>query len=406
MRFSRIKTLCVCLIVGMMSAVFAQTSVMIPFGETLTGTVSPENLAPSFFFTAEQDQIFTVDLKADDPSFTPLLLLVDAQNQILQTVGGVPNMTSLQLTFTIPQTGQFYFQVQGFNGSTGNFTIILYEGDLPLIPTETPTSLPTATPQATSTPMAETGSLETLFIGSVISPQVDEVNTLIEYALILEADAHLVVTFAEANAPAVAVFAGEDEPFVTLAPPLKTAVLELSAGEYQVEVRHRTATGTQTAWIEISAIVDQPIISPTATSISPTEFPTAIPVTPTPTQITDVDLQIVWGDSTLSVINVSGQTLNLGELSLLGANRRVDSSFWANSTNIQALPDRACVLLRPLAYPDMPALPIGCTDLAAWWSADIVHVWAGEQFTVQSGVDTIATCIVSELQCLVDIPNA
>jgi hypothetical protein len=84
-------------------------------------------------------------------------------------------------------------------------------------------------------------------------------------------------------------------------------------------------------------------------------------------------------------------------------------TFWAQgnpSLDLSAFPPDTCAGFRPLAYPDAPPLAPGCTDLAAWYSADIVHFWEGQSFDVRYNGAVIATCPTSDGQCGIDLPDA
>ena len=83
-------------------AVLAQSAESIAIGETQRGAVTPENIAPTYFFDAREGQTVTIRLNILTPGFTPLALIADSDNALIGSISSAPVVASL--THTRPLT--------------------------------------------------------------------------------------------------------------------------------------------------------------------------------------------------------------------------------------------------------------------------------------------------------------
>lgn len=114
----------------MVGSTAAQSVNEISIGETVDGAVTAEDVAPSFFFDADADQVLTVLVESVTENFVPVLLVASEDNTVLATYSTATGETSATGTFTAPSDGRYFVQVQGANGARGEFTITLTEETL------------------------------------------------------------------------------------------------------------------------------------------------------------------------------------------------------------------------------------------------------------------------------------
>ena len=411
MRFTRTVLIIVFLSLGVVGLVTAQTADTIAIGETKNSTVTADNLAPSFFFDAEANQVFTIQLTSLTEGFAPVLLVADSDNTMLDTFSGSSGEATVGGTVTIPEAGRYFVQVQGANGSRGAFTLALLEGDIPLNP---------ATPEVENTAEAETAEgIQPLAAGDQIQSQVDQTDTQRQFTFNTEQTALAIqVRGGGADTSFTVTLSGEASGAVVgqyQAPAIAGAfIVPPSSGSYRLTVEHAANDPAQPFVVSLSEYRTGEPFDTSVTMEAPTVEPTATPlpteaVTPTPLPPVEVDAILIWTPSELMFTNVSGAHLDIHMLAFSGGGRHVDMTFWAQSNptlDLSAFPTETCAGFRPLAYPDAPPLPAGCTDLAAWWSANIVHFWAGESFDVLYNGAVIATCATTDGTCGIDLPNA
>lgn len=438
MRFTRILVAVMVLAGFIAHIVRAQTVDTIGIGESKEGAVNETTLAPSYFFDAAEHQVLTVRITATTDGFSPVLLIADSNNQMLETFSAALGEKVVGGTLTIPATGRYFIQVQGSNGSRGEFTLILLEGDIPIYtatPTLEPTAEPTetvfettteATPETTpATPTTQENPLTVLAVGDSVELEMDADSTLRQYTLA-----------SGESAIALEVRGGSSESQFSVSltnnttnnivglyqSPLEAAIFVLPPGTdtYTLVLQHGAFESAETALAFAIAVSEynpsaanaeavaalptaaEPSVTPTAT-LPPTPFPTETP------QPQDIDVILSWGVTTFMMTNISGAPIDVRLLAFTGNNRSADSSYWAQSNPylpLDAFPPETCAGFRPLAYPENPTLPPGCYDLAAWWSADRVYFWGSAEFDVLFNGTVIATCATIESQCGVDLPNA
>lgn len=390
-------------------AAFAQSAEWIAVGETKNGAVNAENIAPSYFFEAPAGWVLTAYLRTESTNLAPVILVVDsADNTVIASGRGTRGTAELYVPFTISRDGQYFVQVQGANGTAGAFSLSLLEGDVsPPEPTATPTMLPTRPPTETPTvapsPIAEIIRLQVGTQNGEVSAAVPEMRYLVPAS---DLPRTVQVTLDNVvNAPALLLLleTTDGRALGSLSSPLigGSFILPPAAGELILIVRAQTQEQEDTPARYTIAL---------AGGFTVTGQPTA-PLLPTPTATiapSDVDAVLRWTATEFTLTNVSGAPLDIHDLAFVGAGRRADSAYWdrAGTMNIFALPDRACVGLRPLAYPDAPLPPSICNDLAAWWSSDTVYIWAGDSFDVLYNGVTLTTCFTDSGQCNLDLPNA
>jgi hypothetical protein len=408
MRFTRMLLMCVFALACVPSAA-AQTVGTIDIGEIVSGAVSSDSAAPSYFFTAQANQALTVQLTTTAAEFMPVLLIADEQNNVLETfgesVGG-----RVGGTVTIPADGRYFVQVQGANGTQGEFNLSVLEGDIPL-DVATPTPVPETTFEAEVT--AETDAAIELHPGDTVESDFKQADrqfvfTSGDTALLLQVrfgagSTLLAVTLtSETSGEIVGSYRSPVHAGAFVVPP--------SSGSYTLTVSHAEADPSLLFIVSLSQFDMGALLQPPEPTLvpSPTLLPTAtVPPTSAPPQ--DVDALLTWSDTALMLTNISGTSLDLRMLSFTGSIRSVDMTFWAQgnpSLDLSAFPPDTCAGFRPLAYPDAPPLAPGCTDLAAWYSADIVHFWEGQSFDVRYNGAVIATCPTSDGQCGIDLPDA
>src|SRR5690606_34660628 len=114
------RTLLIGLVLVCFTTALAQTVGTIELGDTLTGEVSASSTAPSFFFNAEANQVLSIQLTTTTSGFMPVLLVADEQNHVIGTFGDSVG-GRVGGTITILGSGRYFVQVQGANGSHGQF---------------------------------------------------------------------------------------------------------------------------------------------------------------------------------------------------------------------------------------------------------------------------------------------
>ncbi len=400
-------------------AAFAQSIGAIEIGGTVQGAVTADDPAPSYFFETTGPATLLARVTVSPDTLTPVLLAADSANRVISTVSASPGMRVLESQFSVGASGRYFVQVQGLDGSQGIFSLALEDVNAvtPTPTTEPPTATSAATPPAQ--PLIPGQS-----ITSEVSADVPEARFLMAGAnggLVVRLDSPSrgapgfpAFTLIDESGAELATLTGDLRGGTLVLPPAEngsyTLVADYSGGERQ-PFRVMLLDALTYLVLESEALArlnaPQSTPQPAATDAPIETTPTSAPVPPTPT---DVDLLLRWdGGTSLVMTNVSGVPVDISTLSLSGNNRTVDTSYWVRSNpslNLGALPPDSCVGLRPLAYPDAPPLPPGCSSLGAWWSADIVYVWGGESFDVYVNGTLAATCTSSAGQCAVDLAGS
>jgi hypothetical protein len=412
MRFTRKFLAVLCLSLGMIQLTSAQAVDTITIGASKAGEVTESNPAPSFFFDAEANQVLTIQLTSTTEGFAPVLLVADSENQMLDTFSASSSESIVGGAITIPESGRYFVQIQGVNGSRGAFTLALLEGDIPIN---------SSTPEVENT--AEVlDDMHPLSVGDQVESQVDQTDTERSFtfdtdqiALAVQvrgggADTAFTVTLTSDVSGAIV---GQYQ-----APAIGGAfIVPPSSGSYTLTVQRAAADPAQPFVVSLSDYrtgepldTSEPLEVTTAPSLEPSATLVPSPAaTPAPLPPEEIDAILTWNESALMFTNVSGGDLDVRMLAFTGSGRHVDMTFWAQSNptlDLSAFPSDTCAGFRPLAYPDAPPLSSGCSDLAAWWSANIVHFWGGDEFDLLYNGAVIATCATSDGQCGIDLPDA
>lgn len=364
----------------------AQSSSPIVPDVPVSGAVSPDDLAPSYFFTARQGETYSVVIEAAD-GFVPLALIAQADdNAVIGSVTGAPGLTRVFAVISIRRDGEHYIQVQGANDTTGAFTLTLATGSAILTPTATPP------------PPTELSALVPLM--GMVSPETPAQV----YAVPASDQAQTVTVTADVGA-SISILNADGGLLGAIVSPLTGGSFFIPPGLTGLRVRVELIDSVPAAY----SITLMPTVRPEPTA-EPTAQPTAIPtVEPTATPApSDVDLVLNWTAQSFVLTNISGDFVDIHDLALRGNDRGVDANVWdrTNTVDIFALPPATCVGLRPLSVPDAPPLPPRCEDLASWWSSDAFLFWAAESFEVVFAGTVIQTCQSSIGQCFVDLPNS
>lgn len=389
---------------------FAQTISSIEIGGTVQGAVTASDPAPSYFFETVGPATLLARIQVSPDQLVPVLLAAGSDNQVISTVSASPGMRVLESQFAVPDSGRYFVQVQGVNGSQGVFSLTLLDVNAL---TPTPTIAPAATPAPPAQPLNAGQSLS----GEVSAAAPEQRFSIAGAAtgLVIRLDSP------SRGAPGFPAFTLVDSAGNTLAalssglrggtlvlPPGEGTAYTLTASFSGGEVQpFRVALLDALTYLVLESEALARLNAPPATAApaQPTSAPAAATAIPA---ATDVDLLLRWDGSALTLTNVAGVPVNISTLSMTGNNRTVDSSYWARSNpalNLAAVPAGSCVGLRPLAYPDAPPLPPVCDDLGGWWSADIVYVWGGDSFDVYVNGTLAATCPSNAGQCAVDLPG-
>jgi hypothetical protein len=419
-------------------------------GERKTGTLTATVPAVSYFFTLDAPATLTATITPGE-GFRPVLLVATDANQLIDTFTAAADATVLRATIRFETAGRYYLQVQGAAGSRGSFTLELSEGE----PTATSTSTPPATASATAAATAQPSSMErtaTAFIAGVTATCFAATSTadaretagppccataaspadaLLPGDLVrgtVDAERPTAIYTLQADDAAVYLLV-EGAVDIELIDDASGALLARftggGGGAYltrPVEARYRLfvqlPAETASAEYAIAALLVEGALlgavvalpdgevalagtlspEPESGTLPPTPTPAAPTATATPTPSATpavVDVRIDWDATQMVLTNVSGRQLDLSTLVLAGNNRRVGTDYWEFGNpafDAAVFNPTACGGFRPLAYPDAPALPAGCTTLAGWWSADIVYVWGSESFDVLLNGQVVATC--------------
>lgn len=430
--------LCLCLVLP----AAAQSSEFITLDQPVTGEVSAQNVAPSYFFEVDGARTLYTRLTTTSPDFTPVLLLVNvSDNAVLATLGGFERAATLTGELALPAPGQYYLQVQGGSGSSGNFMLLL--SDSPITDAALDATPETA-PDANSTPAPTPDTRIDLPIGTPLSGLLDPARPQATYRVPRQEQA-LVLTFSVVGVPDavrlnVQVLDEQGEALAALRGLPASAVVLPGGGVYTVLLRYDAAAAEPPGQAAYSLRLDAydsarfdtarpgaedstlSAALPTHTpSLNPLNVATNTPSAPTPTLTpipslapSDIDLAIRWNGTYLLITNVSGAPVNIRDLSFDGANRHADADYWEqlSTVNLNALPPGACVGFRPLAYPDAPPLASGCSNLAAWWVSDSLAFWLAADtaagpgtFQVSYNGQPLATCYTNAGACSLDMPN-
>lgn len=400
MRPIRTPLLCVLmLLLGVGQFVHAQRVDTIGIDETKSGALTETSTVVSYFFDATADQVLTVQLVTTTQGFSPVLMVATSDNTVLATFSAAPGENNVSGVVTVPTDGRYFVQVQGASGTRGEYTLSLLEGDL----------APPITQLATAMVVSPPVSREPLTLESVTQAQVSDDQPERQYTFSGAANLLVVQVMTEGFDGQVAVTlanAASGEVIASYQPLLigGAFIVPPSSDGYVLSIRH---AGGQPKTVSISLVAFNG--SPFDPAATPTTAPTPTTV-PVSTEITpeDVDLLLRWGNTFLTVSNVSGTDLDIRTLAFAGNNRRADMAYWLISTpelNLGVFPPDACGGFRPLDYPEAPPIPPGCSEVAAWRSDDIVFFWGGSQFEVLYNGVVITTCATSLGQCGVDLPN-
>ncbi len=415
----------------------AQTVQEIAIGGATGGQISDAVPAPSFLFSGRAGQTLTVRLEVFDSALRPVLLVATEDNRVLTTFSGPPGAQFVGGSFALSQYVRYFAQVQGAGGTRGRFTLTLLAGVQPVqpptatpLPTLPPTAAPPSATPSAATPSAATPSAATpsasVLLTDLLPGQIEEAGVSADnfeqvyrlrpaaFAQVLDvrvaSEGALVITLRDAaGGDPIALFGARTRGGAIILPPFGAD----TPGEYQLSLRHAGGGFVVRYRIALSALLaDAPLL---ATSAAPTGNapPTAMPtpsVTPSPSPIApaQVDVLLTWSATEWMLTNISGRPLDLSTIAFSGISRRADANTWRRGNpglNLSAFPPGHCAGFRPLAYPDAPPLPPGCTMVSAWWSDNSVGFWLeGNAFTVTLNGTQIAQCALAAGTCGVDVP--
>ena len=389
------------LLLGAGQLAHAQRVDEIAIGETKNGALTATSTVLSYFFNATANQVLTVQLVTTTAGFTPVLMVATSDNTVLATFSAPAEANTVSGVVTVPAEGRYFVQVQGANGTRGDFTLSLLEGDLAPLPQSA-----TAT-----TPI----NREPLSLDTITQAQLSDGEPERQYTFSGAANLLVVQILTETFDGQVAVTlsnAASGDVLATYQPLLigGAFIVPPSSDGYVLSLRH-TGGQPKAVTISLTAFDGSPFNPAAAPTLAPTSppIPTATaPAAPTAASPEDVDILLRWGNTFLTLSNVSGTTLDIRTLAFAGNNRRADMAYWlisAPELDLGTFPPDACGGFRPLANPEAPPVPPGCTEVAAWRSDDIVFFWGGSEFDVLYNGLVVATCPTSLGQCGVDLPN-
>ncbi|MBE2183772.1 MAG: PPC domain-containing protein [Anaerolineae bacterium] len=394
----------------------AQSVETITIGGAVVGSVTDAVPAPSYFFDADSGQIVTIRLETTTSGFNPVVLLADANNNVIETLSASPGVQIIGGTVALNAAGRYFVQVQGAGGSRGQFQLAILEGDQPLV-SPTPTSPPV---ENTPTQAEPPSILPELTPGNSEQGGVSADNPQQVYAIrpldtpqVLEARRASGGTLEIALQDDSGTIVGSISALLDGGAFIIPAVGAGETSEYRLIITHAGGGFVANYRLLLAPLNEgDPVIDPNrpipaSVTLPPTLAPTAAP-TATPAAPADIDLLLTWDTTQLLVTNVSGVPINISGLAFAGNNRRANPDFWASGNpafNLYAMPNNACAGFRPLAYPDAPRLTSPCDDLAAWYSADIVYFWSGETFDVYNNGQIVSTCPSVTGTCGIDMPD-
>lgn len=401
----------------------AQTVQEIAIGGAISGQISDAVPAPSFLFSGRAGQTLTARLEVLDTALRPVLLVATEDNRVLTTFSGPPGAQFVGGSFALSQDGRYFAQVQGAGGTRGRFTLALLEGAQPVQP-PTATPPPTLTPSAappSATPSAATPPASVL-VTDLLPGQIEEAGVSADnfeqlyrlrpaaFAQVLDvrvaSEGALVITLRDAaGGDPIALFGARTRGGAVILPPFGAD----TPAEYRLSLRHAGGGFVVRYRIALSALLaDAPLLA--SATVPPVGTPPTATPTPSPSPISpaQVDLLLTWSSTEWMLTNISGRALDLATIAFSGISRRADADTWRRGNpglNLSAFPPGHCAGFRPLAYPDSPPLPPGCTMVSSWWSDNSVGFWLeGESFTVTLNGTQIAQCALAAGTCGVDVP--
>ena len=154
-------------------------------------------------------------------------------------------------------------------------------------------------------------------------------------------------------------------------------------------------------------MTNTPLPQPTATprpTRTPTPIPTATPsLTPTPE---GPEIQIVYDNRSVSIVNVSSHHVNLQGIEFVGGERTVPITQWTTFVNVplQDFPSRSC--LQSWSWNESTQLPqpSNCLDRWSVLTLSPNRLFWVQGFEVFRHGSLIATCAAEVGQCEVDLP--
>jgi len=166
---------------------------------------------------------------------------------------------------------------------------------------------------------------------------------------------------------------------------------------------------------------DQIVVAPPAEEVPaeeiredqpPLEESTADPdtqesVVPATAAVVDVDLKIIYTGDTLSIINLSGEPLDMSGISLQGNGQTLPLEQFTRVADFSlvGVPNNHCLQARDSALTGDVTMPPGCS-----WARSLLYVnttalfWSAADFTVERGEVVLATCPAGSGFCEVDMP--
>jgi hypothetical protein len=129
------------LVVGMLG-VLLMASAALAATTRFSGTISSGAQFDRYSLSYRAGQSLVADLTCDDPAtLDPVLSLYDGSNTLVayNDDGGIKPCNafrSSRIVFTIPETGTYTWQVDGFGSSTGTYTLSIADGVAGFVPSD------------------------------------------------------------------------------------------------------------------------------------------------------------------------------------------------------------------------------------------------------------------------------
>jgi hypothetical protein len=125
------------------------------------------------------------------------------------------------------------------------------------------------------------------------------------------------------------------------------------------------------------------------------------------TAVIDVDIRIFYSGDTLSIVNASGEPLDMTGISLSGSGQSLPLEQFTRVADfsLTGVPNNHCIQARDSALGGDVVMPPGCS-----WARSLLYIntvdlfWSRGDFTVQRGEVTLATCVLGAGRCEVDVP--
>lgn len=110
---------------------YAQDDPVLEFFTPQSGTITPSQATQGWSFDALANEVVSVHVRATSTDFDPLVQIVDIDGRVIISNDDYdyPNTRDALLeAITLPRTGTYQAVVSGFDGSTGDYEIILTAG--------------------------------------------------------------------------------------------------------------------------------------------------------------------------------------------------------------------------------------------------------------------------------------